>query len=187
MYIHTYIHVLSKHIFKTVSMNHSFNPQDLFPFKKWPVAHALVIYLSSLSSTPKSTPDHLPWNTTHHSTSNGQRYDHPKDDNHDDKPNAPVIYSKQGSFVFLLLFSFEKLLAPVNFRLTILKPTLGTSWFCGKVSSLYLSKTPSFGVIQLGLLTWNNFHKKPSTRLTYIPLKMNSWNLKITPIKRKLI
>ena len=125
MYIHTYIHVLSKHIFKTVSMNHSFNPQDLFPFKKWPVAHALVIYLSSLSSTPKSTPDHLPWNTTHHSTSNGQRYDHPKDDNHDDKPNAPVIYSKQGSFVFFVAVFFWKIVGPCKFSTYNLKTNFG--------------------------------------------------------------
>lgn len=190
MYIHIYIYMYYMYYKKTSSKHlpwtiHSIHRTcSLQTNDPWLIAacHLPVIH-------PEGHPDLLPWNTRHHSRSNDQRYDHPKDDNHDDKPNAPVDLFKAGEFCcFFLLFSFEKLLAPVNFQLTILKPTLGTSWFCGKVSSLYLSKKPFLGVIQLGLVTWKKNPQKTLHKThIYSPENEQLEQEKITSLKRKLI
>ena len=165
-----------KHIFKTLAMNHSFNPQDLFTSNKWPVANCRLSSTCHPPRRPPATTCHGTPGTIQGATTKGMT-----------TQRTITTTTSQTHLWFIqsrgvLLFFCCFLLKTYNFQ-----PTLETNWFCGKVSSLYLSKTRFFGVIQLGLLTWNNFHKKPSTKLTYTPLKMNSWNLKITSLKRKLI
>ena len=150
-------------------MNHSFNPQDLFPSKNdpWLIAAHLPVIPVIHPATP--TTCHGTPRTIQRATAKGMTTQRTITTT-TSQAHLWFIQSR-GDSCFFLLFSFEKLLAPVNFWLSILKPTLETSWFCGKVSSLYLSKKPFFGVIQLGLLTWNNSTENPPPNSHILPWK----------------